>query len=489
MMIGLRPAMMLRTHERQMFRARHIAPAILSLFALLARAAFAAPDSDYERPPVHYSDAEPTDPVTRLKQRIERGEAKLQWSAGGLGYLPAVLRELDIPVSSQGLVFAKRSLQARKISPKTPRAIYFNDDAYVGFVQDGGMLELAGTDPKLGAVFYTIDQTPPPDSAPGGEVKLLQAGQLVREFETCLSCHDNDVRHDIPGLKISSVFPDVRGNAIVAGGFGIVDHTTPLEDRFGGWYLTGSTGGQSTRGNRLYARQRGLEPPKLIDDGPDGSVADADGDGVIAPAELASRFDPSAYASPHSDVVALMVLEHQVEAHNRLTHAAQATLRALHDEKALADALGEKLEPGKHGESTLRRVNSACEPLVEYLLFRGEARLTAPVSGTSSFAADFAARGPRDSKGRSLRELDLKTRLFRYPLSYLVYSPTFGGLPEVTRDRVYRRLWEVLSGADTSKPFAHLSDGDRGAIIEILRATMPGLPAEWTGSPGETAVP
>jgi len=272
----------------------------------------------------------------------------------------------------------------------------------------------------------------------------------------------------------------------VAGGFGITDHRTPLEDRFGGWYATGSTGSQQTRANRFFVRQQGLEAPKLLEPGQGGegaaanaAVADADGDGTVTPSDLSARFDTAAYVTPHSDVVAIMVLEHQVEAHNRLTYAAQSTLRALHDEKVLADALGEKIEPAAHGDSTLRRIHGACEPLVEYLLFSGEAKLTSNVSGTSSFASDFAARGPRDGEGRSLRDFDLKSRLFKHPLSYLIYSPTFDGLPEPARERVYRRLWEVLSGADTSKPFAHLSADDRRAILEIVRATKPGLPKYW----------
>ena len=378
--------------------------------ALAARTAFAAPDSEYEQPPIHYSKSEPNDPIAQLLQRIDRGDAKIEWTPG-LGYLPDILRELDIPASSQGLVFAKRSLQVRKISPKTPRAIYFNDDAYVGFVQDGGLLELAAADPKLGAVFYSIEQTPPP----AGQ-RVLQPQQLVREFQTCLDCHDNDVGDDIPGLKVSSVFPDLRGNAIVAGGFGITDHRTPLQDRFGGWYLTGSLGSQATRGNRFFARQRALEPPRLL---PDENV-DTDGDGTVTPADLAGRFDSAAYLTPHSDVVAIMVLEHQVEGHNRITHATQTTLRAIH-------AAGDS----PPGEAALGRINDACEELVEYLLFSREAKLGQTLSGSSSFARDFAARGPRDSKGRSLRDFDLTTRLFRYPLRYLIYSPTFDGLPDL----------------------------------------------------------
>jgi hypothetical protein len=143
------------------------------------------------------------------------------------------------------------------------------------------------------------------------------------------------------------------------------------------------------------------------------------------------------------------------------------------------DALGETRPAGTHSDSTTSRVNNGCEPLVEYLLFSGEARLTAPIVGPTDFAKQFPQRGPRDSKGRSLRDLDLKTRLLRYPLSYLIYSPTFDGLPDLAKQRVYRRLWDVLSGTDTAKEFAHLSPEDRKAIVEIVRETKSDVPAYW----------
>src|SRR5262249_53739144 len=132
-----------------------------------------------------------------------------------------------------------------------------------------------------------------------------------------------------------------------------------------------------------------------------------------------------------------------------------------------------------HSENTTSRVKNAGEPLVKYLLFSGEAALTEPVRGTSGFAAEFARRGPRDGKGRSLRDFDLRRRLVAYPCSYVIYPPAFAGLPGPVKDYVYRRLWEVLTGKDTGADFAHLSAADRQAILEILRATKPDLPDYW----------
>jgi len=179
------------------------------------------------------------------------------------------------------------------------------------------------------------------------------------------------------------------------------------------------------------------------------------------------------YLTPHSDIVALMVLEHQVEGHNRIARANVLTRQALHYEATLNRELKEPAD--KRWDSTTRRIQSACEPLVEYLLFSGEVKLTDPVAGTSGFAEEFAKRGPFDKQGRSLREFDLKTRLFKYPGSYLVYSKAFAGLPKEAKEYVFRRLHEVLNGVDTSKAFAHLSPADRTAVMEILRDTVPGF--------------
>jgi hypothetical protein len=225
--------------------------------------------------------------------------------------------------------------------------------------------------------------------------------------------------------------------------------------------VTGDTGGQRHMGNALFEEREGSDPKPL---------------GALPALEAGE------YLTPHSDVVALMVLEHQVEAHNRITRAAQGTLRALRDEKVMADALGETLKSGGvHSDSTNSRIKSSCEPLVEYLLFSGEAALRAPVKGSSTFAGDFSARGPRDSKGRSLRDFDLKSRLFRYPCSYLIYSSAVDGLPDAARDYVYRRLFEVLIGNDNGKALSHLAPADRAAIAQILRETKPQLRDAWDG--------
>jgi hypothetical protein len=125
------------------------------------------------------------------------------------------------------------------------------------------------------------------------------------------------------------------------------------------------------------------------------------------------------------------------------------------------------------------RINGEIEEMVGYMLFVDAEPLKDPVKGVSTFNKTFAERGPRDAKGRSLRDFDLEKRLFRYPLSYLIYSAAFDGMPEVVRERVYQRLHEVLTGKDKSQIFAGISPADRSAVLDIVRATKSKLPEYW----------
>jgi hypothetical protein len=419
----------------------------LSLVGFLTVAATASA-ADLDRPPINYSSAAPTDAATALFEKIKAGKATVEWD-DETGYLPSLLKNLDIPLSSQVLVFSKTSLQRARITPKNPRVIYFNDEVSVGFCRHGNVLEVAAADPDLGMVFYTVDQ----ESAKGAT--------LTRQTDSCLICHGSSANQGFPGYLARSVYPDRSGEPVLSRGSKRVDHTTPLADRWGGWYVTGKSGRQTHLGNRLFVDRT-------------GDPLGEDGANVV---DLKSYFTVANYLTPHSDLVALMVLEHQGEAYNRLTRANFLTRLALNEQADLNKALGRPAE--ERSDSITRRIQRACEPLVEYLLFCDEAPLTEAVSGTSAFAKEFTARGPFDAKGRTLREFDLHTRMFRYPLSYLVYSRAFDGLPAEAKEQVYRRLWEVLSGKDQTKPFAHLTAADRQAVLEILLETKKDLPPYW----------
>lgn len=419
---------------------------LLSLFLV---AAIAARGEDFDRAPINYSAAKPDNIVSQLQVRINRGEVKLDF-ADEFGYLPAMLKELNVPVSSQMLVFSKTSLQRDRITPRTPRALYFNDEVYIGFCRLGEVMEVSVADTKLGTVFYTLQQEP------------VAKPQFTRHTENCLSCHAS--RHQgIPAHMVRSVFPDRDGNPILSGGSFRIDQTSPIKQRWGGWYVTGTHGDQKHFGNMIM-------PKRSVPDEPVNETG-------LNITDLKGRIDTGMYLSPHSDLIALMVLEHQTEMHNRITAANYQTQYAHRD----ADIINE-LDGVPHGrltESTSRRIDSAAEQLIEYLLFCDEAPIEGAMKGCSSFADEFSKRGPRDKKGRSLRDFDLNKRLFKYPCSYLVYSPAFDGMPATVKERVYRRLWDILNGKVTSKEYAHLTVDDRQAIKGILIDTKPGLPDYW----------
>lgn len=424
-------------------------PLLLAVLANVLPLNRAAAD-DIDKAPIHYSTSTPDNVVSRLDQRLRAGKVQLTFDRK-LGYLPALLRELQVPVSSQMLVFSKTSFQRSFISPRAPRALYFNDDVYVGYCRHGEVMEFSAADPKLGAVYYTLEQD------------REQKPRFTRQGESCLLCHCNSGTHGVPGHTVRSVVTDYDGGPILSAGSYRIDHTSPLERRWGGWYVSGTHGTQTHLGNLIV---RGRRVPQPIDN--------AQGMNAV---KLDKWVDLADYASGHSDLAALMVLEHQAEGHNLITQALYQARTALYVEADLNKALGEP--EGQRRDSTTSRIRSVGDQLVKYLLFHREAPLTGKIAGTSKFAAEFAARGPRDPKGRSLRDLDLEKRLFKYPCSYLIYSESFDALPEPALEYVLWRLWEVLNGRESGNDFNHLTTADRQAIREILAATKPNLPAYW----------
>ena len=430
---------------------------------VVATATLARAELPIDREPINYHTAPATDPIARLQVRLDRGEIKLKHDDEGPGYLKSVLDALGVSATSQTLVFSKTSFQHTRIAPRTPRALYFGDDVYVGYVKAGDALEFAAVDPKLGATFYLLDQEP------------KRRPKFVRQADACLQCHHSSKTQDVPGHLVRSVFPDEGGMPLFGAGSFVTDQASPLKERWGGWYVTGTHGAQRHMGNVVVADR---DHPERLD-------VEAGANRV----DLKGLVDTWPYLTEYSDIVALMVIEHQTQLHNRITLAGyQARLGRYYDE-GLNKALNQPIDAVS--ASTQSRIKSYAEGLVKAMLFVDEARLTAPVEGTSGFAAQFTSRGPRDRRGRSLRDFDLKTRLFKYPCSYLIYSEAFDALPKPTKDHVYLRLREVLTGQDTSRDFAHLGTDDRRAILEILRETKIGLPDDWkaTGSEGPKPKP
>lgn len=420
-------------------------PIATLLIAITFTAVSAAVAGDeFEQEPIRYSEGEPSNCVSELQQQLLSGTTTLKFD-DRFGYLPNLLEALRVPVASQVLVYSKTSLQLSRISPKTPRAIYFNDDVYIGYCHSGDVLEISAVDPVLGTVFYTLEQ------------QSVETPQFVRQTDNCLLCHSSSRTEGVPGHLARSLLVDSRGVPIYSAGSRTVDQTTPIAERWGGWYVTGTHGEQRHMGNLIGHDPRARSMPE----NPDG----------LNLVDLSDRFDASRYLSPHSDLVALMVLEHQLLVHNRITKASFATRQALHYQQVLNKELG---EPVDHRlESVTRRIQSAGDDLLAAMLFSGEAPLTGPMKGTSGFAEEFAAAGHRDTAGRSLRDFDLTRRMFRHPCSYLIESAAFRALPPEMKDYLGTRLGSILAGEDTSGKFAHLSADDRVAIRDLLLSLDP----------------
>ncbi|MCB1021854.1 MAG: hypothetical protein H6509_00475 [Bryobacterales bacterium] len=393
-----------------------------------------------EHPAIDYWSAEPDDAVARLQRRLEGGETTLEHDAR-FGYLPAVLEALNVPVSSQILVFSKTSFQAVRIFPRMPRAIYHNDTISVGWVRSGDVVEIASLDPKLGVVFYTLDQA-----------RRSQPRFQLRTTE-CISCHAGPATLGIPGLLVRSVHPDRSGAPLRAPTF-ITDHRSPIEDRWGGWYVSGESGARRHLGNVIY--EVGRQPSSLLDGKPG----------------MASSLEPYVsdvnYLRSTSDVVSLMALEHQTRMTNLIVRLGYETRIAMQE------------QPGGLSGEARETIQNTVEELLRYMLFVDEAPLEEPIRGSQDFARDFEAAGKRDSQGRSLHQLDLDHRLLRYPCSYMIESEAFEALPAPAKDLLYERLWAILSGKDRSEPYAKFADADRQAIAEILADTKDDLPRYWT---------
>lgn len=395
------------------------------------------------------------DAVARLQQQLADGTNRLTFDKSQ-GYLPSLLKALRVPVSSQALVFSKTSSQADHTSPKTPRAIYFADDVFVAFAPGAPAIDLAAMDSRRGAVFYTLEQRPE------GPPKFNRPAD-------CLQCHRGPKTINVPGLIVRSVHTAPDGTALAQVPGFVNGHNSPLEERWGGWYVSGTHAGALHLGNTF------------------ASVADPESTDLRAGAnvtDLRRRFDSDRYLSPHSDIVALLVLEHQVRMHNLITHANYETRVALAELQHPASSI--QHPASGRNDWPHARIRLAGEMLLEYMLCRNETPLKGPIKGTSSFAVEFAAEGPPDSKGRSLRQLDLKTRLLRHPCSFLVYTRSFDALPEEMKSYLWPRLEEILSGRDRSPTYAGMSAEERQAVLEILRETKPEFD-RWLAGPGLAA--
>lgn len=395
-----------------------------------------------EDPAIAYSTAPLNNVVADLNKQLQDGTRRLTFDRGS-GYLQSALDALEIPLDSQLLVFSPTSFQAPQINERNPRALFFNDRVALGWVRGGGIIEVAAQDASQGVAFYTLEQRPDSDANPA----------QFKRASLCLGCHMAGDTLGVPGLLMFSTTQP--SGPLKSGVPEPVDHRTPLQQRFGGWFVTGSTGSTPHMGNRAAA---------------------LDGRASRELASVEGLFNAESFRALSSDVAAHLVLSHQAGMFNLLTRAsweARAADPRLHAPFVVA--------PGED-RLVASMMDGIATEVVDYLLFIDEARLTEPVRGSSGFAQRFSSIGPKDRRGRSLHQLDLNRRLMTYPCSYLIYSPTFDALPPAAKDPIYERLWEVLSGEERGERYrSALPLADRQAIVDILRDTKTGLPPYFQG--------
>ena len=396
---------------------------------------------EFYKEPISYQTAKDDNVITRLQREIEQGRVSLEFHPTR-GYLDAVLQALEIPVETQALVYSKTSLQLRPITPSNPRALYFNDDVYVGWVPGGDKLELIATDTRLGAVFYTITQTKSTRPA------------IQRDRGECLQCHANRRTQEVPGPLVRSLYTSASGQPVYNFGNFLSDHTSPLKQRWGGYYVTGTHGEMLHMGNLFISR----------DDDVDALDYSVGANRLALPKNVRAAVFPT----DTSDIAALMVLEHQTQMQNLITRAIFEERRADHYDATFN--LGDE----EGSDFTKRRIARSVEELLAYMFFADEFPLTSPVTGTSRFTREFARRGPQTTLGKSLFQFDLNTRMFKYPLSYMIYSDTFGALGPKTRKHLHARIMEILSDnnpeADSLR-YEHLNPELKSEIRQILIET------------------
>lgn len=404
----------------------------LSLLIVVPSTAEESPHHKFSEAPHNYYDRAPRDAFASVMAAIESGQVKLDTTSEKT-QLTSLLKALEIPVTSQLLVYSATSFQGGLIRPANPRALYFNEEVYVGFVP-GGRFEVAAIDPDLGPVFRIF--RPSPDGKPE-----------VTRTERCMNCHAGRTSKQVPGLVVESVICTNTGASLDGFRREQVGHTIPLADRFGGWHVTG-------------AHEHGLHLGNLMGEAapsaPNGYKKFADPPG--------SLFDFNRYPVRTSDLFTHLIHEHQLGFHNLVTLGVYRTRDALEAGR------------GHVSNDDAAALNDLARQLVRYVLFANEAKL--PEGGLKpdpAFMKDFLARRVAVQNGASLRDLDLHGRLFRYRCSYMVQTPSFMAMPKEFKDRVLAGLSTALREQGAPPEFNYLPPEEKRAIRSILRETKVGV--------------
>ncbi|HTQ99238.1 MAG TPA: hypothetical protein VMH83_04575 [Candidatus Acidoferrum sp.] len=388
---------------------------------------------DTEYPQIGYAKTPPADAYSKLMNRLAASGGKLAFDAEGHGYLDGLLQALGIDPSSQALIFSKTSLKQRYVAPALPRSLFFTDDVYVTFVPGTRSLEVAAMDPLQGPVFFDVSQDPKADKP------------YKQETDRCLRCHDtySMTGGGVPRFLLSSVIAGPTGDLVSHELSDITDQATPIEQRFGGWYVTGMSGKQIHRGNFIVKDINELKQQPWV-----GKINQASLDGFV---------DLKAYPRKTSDIVALMVLQHQTEVQNRLVRLNYESRKLLAGKPQPADAVLQEL----------------IKPVLQVMFFADEPKYADALSGNSGYQQWFEQRGPKTADGKSLRQFDLKTRTFRYRLSYLIYSDAIAALAAPVKTLLFRDIQAVLGGDAKLLDGFVLPADERDTIKAILQATRP----------------
>lgn len=405
---------------------------IFLTFTLLASAVHA--ESSYNLAPTNYSTAKDNNTISRLQDAIDEQKRTLPNAAPNI-ILKALLAELDIPVSSQTLVFSKTSLQRKLISPQNPRALYFNDDIYIGYVP-GGNIEVIAADDPTGIMFYEFD---------------LSEASTKRKFartSECLTCHDTSRTQHIPGLFVRSVFPDETGLPILSWGDFDTTPASPITQRWGGWFVTGQSDPSGHMGNKWVKEGRNINTTQNI------NVKD-----------LAAYTDTTKYLTNTSDILALMLLEHQTKIHNTLSAAKITFNRRTY----LANVTNPDF---KFTDPTTQKViQRHTLDILKDLLFADEFHLPGDgINGSEAFVKDFMAKA-KTYDDHSLRDLRLQKRIFKYRCSYMIHSHAFKTLPEPIKTNTLKTLYKLLTTDLEIEGLPTLSTREKTRIHAILTHT------------------
>lgn len=369
---------------------------------------------------------EPQDLCTDLLKKVAARTEHLS-SSSQEALTRSLLSALNVPVSSQMLAFSGSASQGSRVNSKNARAVFFNDEVYIGMVP-GGFVEVIGVDPEFGGVFYSFEKMR------GGSTPAAERP------EDCMRCHATPASGLMPGMIARSVIPSLAGGRVheniartVAG------HQIPLEERFGGWCVSSAKPFGPTK-EGLIAVPRG------------GNVK-------VEHLKLSDLYDATKHLTRSSDILAHLLHEHQMGFVNRVANL-------------LANARDAGPDQSSYRLAPLER------ELVRYIFFADEAKLPpGGIVGLPRYVQDFTANRKPTKAGASLKDLDLSTRLFKHRCSYMIYTRQWQLMPAPVKTRLYARMKAALSGTD--REFAYLPEAERHSIIAILRETVPDLPADW----------